>query len=144
MTKILRCTNLGTGSRFPAGWSLLFVLWALLAAVPAAAVAAAELTQAARSEISHLLDFIERSGCEFYRNGTWYDDATAAREHVERKYDYFRKRSRIDSAEDFITWAGTKSEISGEAYAVRCGKAPPVPMSKWLKEELERYRKKRE
>lgn len=123
---------------------ILPIVWALLAPISGLCVeGTVKLAPAARSEISHLLDYIEKSGCEFYRNGIWYEDTEAVREHVERKYRYFGKRDQISSAEDFITWAGTKSELSGEPYAVRCENSASLPMSQWLKEELQRYRQKK-
>ena len=120
---------------------IIFILVCFLMVIPIPSVSApAELTPSAKSEISHLLDYIERSGCEFNRNGTWYTDTKAVREHVERKYDFFMKKGKIISTEDFIKWAATKSEMSGKPYTVKCPNGPQIPMSQWLREELERYR----
>lgn len=104
----------------------------------------ANLSPADKSEIEHLLAYIEKSGCRFYRNGTWYNDPKAAREHVEKKYEYFLKKGKITSAEDFITWAATKSEISGRPYKVQCGTGPAEPFAPWLTAELNRYRKQKQ
>jgi hypothetical protein len=101
----------------------------------------AELSSTAQSEISHILAYIEKSGCQFYRNGTWYRDTKVAREHVERKYRYFAGKGRVSSTEDFITWAASKSELSGTPYMVKTGDASPVPLAHWLTEELARYRR---
>ncbi len=93
----------------------------------------------AQSEINYLLGFIEESGCRFYRNGSWYDSKTA-RTHLRGKYDFLVARDRIESAEDFIEQAATKSSLSGEAYAIKCGGAPVVATNRWLLEVLARYR----
>ncbi len=107
-------------------------------------VYSAGLSPAYESEIAHLLAYIEGSGCQFYRNGTWYKDAKAAREHVEMKYAYFLKKGRIASAEDFITWAATKSEMSGKSYMVKRGDDAPQPLAQWVTTELDRYRKSKQ
>jgi hypothetical protein len=121
---------------------LTFLLFLLV--LPAASSARpAELSSTARSEISHLLDYLETSGCQFYRNGTWYTDMKAARDHAEQKYRYFAEKGRINSAEDFIKWAVSKSELSGKPYLVKSGNGPEEPTAQWLTDELDRYRKGR-
>lgn len=114
---------------------------AFLALCFPSAVMSAELSAAAKAEIDHLLGYIEKSGCQFYRNGTWYADTKAAREHVELKYNYFAKKGRVNSTEDFIKWSATKSEISGKPYMVRIGSGSQMPVAQWLTEELARFRK---
>lgn len=109
--------------------------------MPAFALAGA-LTPRAQSEIQHLLNYVEQSECQFYRNGVWYEDTKAARKHLELKYDYFSKKGRIVSAEDFVKWCATKSEMSGKPYRAKCSNGDGIPLSQWLLEELERYRKK--
>jgi hypothetical protein len=103
----------------------------------------AEISSAAKTEISHLLEYVETSRCQFCRNGAWYDDMKAVREHAELKYRYFADRGRIHSAEDFIAWVASRSEMSGKPYLVRCGNAPAQPTAQWLTGELERYRRSR-
>ena len=100
----------------------------------------ADLTTAGQREVSHLLDFLEKSNCEFNRNGTWYRDMKAVRAHAEQKQDYFAKKGKINSAEDFIARAASKSEISGSPYSVRCGDGPVQATSQWLTQELTRFR----
>jgi len=87
-------------------------------------------------EISHLLSFIEGSGCSFNRNGTLYT-SPKARQHIQKKYDYIKKK--VHSAEDFIKYAATKSSITGIRYQVRCGNAS-MKSSDWLLEELSIFR----
>ncbi len=108
---------------------------------PSAALA--DLTPTAEQEISHLLDYVETCGCQFCRNDTWIDDMKAARQHAELKYRYFLRKGRIHSAEDFITWAASKSEMSGKPYLVRCGSASPQLTAQWLTQELHRFRDRR-
>ncbi len=105
-------------------------------------VSSAQLSPAQKLEIDHLLSYIEQSGCQFCRNGTWYDDTKKVRDHVELKYDYFMKKGQISSTEDFITWSASKSEMSGKPYLVKSGNEAPMLLSQWLLDELNRYRKK--
>jgi hypothetical protein len=62
---------------------------------------------------------------------------------VELKYDYFVKNGKIKSADDFIKWAATKSELSGKQYMVKCANGSQIPMSQWLEKELEQYRQQK-
>ena len=89
-----------------------------------------------QQEVAHLLTFIEDSNCSFIRNGKVYD-AEQAREHISKKYEYVKKR--ISSTEQFITYAASKSSITGNVYQVTCGEMT-VPSSEWLAEELLSYR----
>ncbi len=94
----------------------------------------------AQTEINYLLDFVEISGCEFYRNGSWYD-SVRAQEHLRKKYDYLSARDRIVTAEDFIAKAASESSLSGVPYEIRCGDGcTTVATSAWLLAVLGRYR----
>jgi Family of unknown function (DUF5329) len=93
----------------------------------------------AQNEINYLLGYIEASGCEFYRNGTWYE-ASKAQAHLRDKYDYLANRNRINTAEDFIEKAATESSLSGRPYQVRCNDADAQTTSQWLHDVLARYR----
>lgn len=55
-------------------------------------------------------------GVVFVRNGADAAPAAAAR-HLRDKYAHFRPE--IATAEDFIRLCGTRSELTGRAYAVR-------------------------
>ena len=101
----------------------------------------ADLAPAADAEIQHLLDYLGSSGCRFYRNGKWYTDMKTAREHAEKKLAYFSRKGRVHSAEDFITWAAYKSELTGKPYLVKCGDCPVETAAEWLTDELKRFRK---
>lgn len=96
-----------------------------------AASASAEPPPDAQREIAALIQALGSSGCQFQRNGTWYP-AGEARAHLQRKYDYLRKRDLVANAEQFIERAGTRSSISGKAYAVRCPGQDTVPSAQWL------------
>jgi hypothetical protein len=87
-------------------------------------------------EIASLLLFVEQSGCIFIRNGRQYD-ALEARQHIEKKYAYFKER--ISTAEEFIQYSATKSSISGEPYRVVCS-GVSMDSSDWLNAELKKLR----
>jgi hypothetical protein len=118
--------------------SAAFVLGLVLALSwpPAADSAPPEI---ARVEVNYLLGFVEQSGCQFYRNGSWYD-SKKAQAHLRDKYEYLAARGLINSAEDFIEQAATKSSLSGKAYEIKCGDAPVVTTNQWLRAVLARYR----
>lgn len=88
-------------------------------------------------EINHLLDFVETTDCSYHRNGTAYNGVDA-REHIQKKYDYYRKK--IKSAEDFIAYSATKSLMSGKKYTIVCGDDAPQFSGDWLNHELLKYR----
>jgi hypothetical protein len=106
------------------------------------AAGAASPSASAQDEIAHLLSYVETSGCDFYRNGTWYS-AREARAHLEKKYQYLVNRSRVRNAEDFIDKAASSSSVSGEPYQVRCRPNETVPSAAWLRAELDRFRASR-
>jgi hypothetical protein len=99
----------------------------------------AEVPSAARVEIDHLVAYVAGSGCEFYRNGSWYDSKKGA-EHLQMKLDYLSARNMIQAAGDFIDKAATQSSMSSLAYQVRCAGGEPVTSAKWLNDELARFR----
>jgi hypothetical protein len=120
--------------KHPSAWLLGLVL--ALCCWPARSAPPPEIAQ---TEINYLLGFIEQSGCQFYRNGSWYD-SKRAQAHLRDKYNYMVARDLIKTAEDFIEQAATKSSLSGIAYALKCSSAPVVASSLWLREVLARYR----
>ncbi|MDP9012723.1 MAG: DUF5329 domain-containing protein [Pseudomonadota bacterium] len=98
--------------------------------------APAPITQA---EIEYLLSTVAESGCEFYRNGTWYDGRAAAA-HLRYKYDALMAKDLINNSDDFIERAATKSSLSGLAYAIRCKGYPSVSSHEWFEDLLAKYR----
>ena len=107
-----------------------------LALLPAARAAPPAIAQ---TEINYLLGFVEKSGCDFYRNGSWYD-SKRAQAHLRYKYERLAASDRIDTAEDFIEKAATKSSLSGRPYEVRCRGGETLTSNQWLREELARHR----
>jgi hypothetical protein len=101
------------------------------------AQATAAPSTSAPEDIQYLLDAIERSGCEFYRNGSWYT-AAEARSHLASKYSQVDKSRPVRSAEDFIEWVGTRSSMSGEPYRVRCPGSDAMTSAEWFRRALER------
>ena len=93
-----------------------------------------------KQEIDHLLKFVENSPCKCERNGTIYS-CKEAKGHLLFKYEYYKKRDKIHTAEDFIRYAASKSEITGRKYRAHCGNKIENS-SDWLKRELISYRKK--
>lgn len=112
----------------------------LIAALPLLAMAE-KPTPAASQEINHLIAYLKTSGCEFQRNGSWYDSAKAA-EHLRGKYDYLLKKGWVVTPDDFITRAATESSMSHKPYQVRCAGQAEQPSATWLQAELTRYRSK--
>ncbi len=108
----------------------------MLNTLPAARAAAPSVAEV---EINHLLGLIELSGCEFFRNGTWYD-AERAQAHLRAKYAALAANNQIKTAEDFIEKAASNSSISGQPYQIRCGGGAAVPTSQWFSAALAHYR----
>ena len=102
-------------------------------------VASAAPPAIAQTEINYLLGFVESSGCEFYRNGSWYD-SKRAQAHLRDKYQMLAASDQINTAEDFIEKAATKSSLSGRPYQIRCGGGEAVTSNQWLRDVLTRYR----
>lgn len=111
----------------------------LILALMLVPVARAAPPAMAQTEINHLLEFVGSSGCEFYRNGSWYD-AKRAQAHLRSKYQWLVARDQINTVEDFIEKAATRSSLSGRPYEVRCGGGEAVPSNRWLRDEMTRYR----
>ena len=95
--------------------------------------------ETAVAEVNYLLQFIDRSGCRFFRNGSWYD-AHRAQSHLREKYDFLAASDRIMSAEDFIEQAATRSSMTGVEYRIQCAAGPALPSNSWLHAALLDYR----
>jgi Family of unknown function (DUF5329) len=117
-----------------------------LLAIPIAMLAlpvwSASPDETTRAEIAHLLKYLESSGCQFQRNGSWHAPARAA-SHLNQKYEYLLKKGLVTNTESFIERAATESSMSGKAYSVRCGDAPTVASAAWLSAELSKFRAKK-
>jgi hypothetical protein len=90
-------------------------------------------------EIAHLIDHLASSGCQFNRNGSWYD-ASRAVSHLKRKYEYLMKKDLISDTDAFIKLAATESSTSGKPYLVKCGSQSETPSATWFREALARFR----
>jgi hypothetical protein len=122
--------HLVAGRRLVAG---LVTACILLGGTPATAAP----STSAPDDIQYLLDAIERSGCEFYRNGSWYAAADAW-SHLAAKYRAVDTRRPVRSAQDFIEWVGTASSTSGEPYRVRCPGSDEMTSAEWFRRALQR------
>jgi hypothetical protein len=111
----------------------------LLTSLFATSVAAAPLPPAARAEIDGLLSRLESSACEFGRSGSWYS-ASEAKSHLLRKLAWLEDKGLVQSTEQFIERAASKSSITGEPYLVRCANGAPVESNAWLRTQLKATR----
>lgn len=94
----------------------------------------------AQREIAELMKALQGSHCRFQRNGSWYDDSEA-RSHLQRKYDQLRRRDLVDSAEQFIERAASRSSVSGKPYRIACPGQAEQNTSDWFAERLRMLRK---
>ena len=120
-------------------FSMSRVLMLLLASLFSANAFTAEPAPIVQDEIKHLLTYLEKSDCEFFRNGKWYG-AIEAKDHLNRKYNYLLKKGMVRTTEDFVRLGASQSSMSGKPYRVRCKGVEPVPSASWLGEELSRDR----
>ncbi len=87
--------------------------------------------------VEYLLDRVAHSDATFIRNGQSYNGADAAA-HLRSKYDYFKHR--INSPEDFIRLAASKSELSGRPYQVKTRDGRLLTSAEWLSQVLAEHR----
>jgi uncharacterized protein DUF5329 len=118
----------------------LTMAWVAMLGIMSIPNARAEPPTRVQVEVNFLLGYVEGSGCEFYRNGSWHD-SKAAQVHLRDKYKYLAGSNLVNTAEQFIERAATESSLSGEAYAVRCNGGAPVASNRWLRDELARFRR---
>lgn len=90
---------------------------------------------AVRAEIEALLTGLQASGCQFHRNGSWYGSAEA-KSHLLRKLEYLEDKRPLESTEQFIALAASRSSVSGEPYWVKCGDGAPAESQQWLTRQL--------
>lgn len=96
-------------------------------------------TTATEQEIQSLFKALQQSGCEFSRNGQWYN-ASQATEHLQRKYSYLQKKALVPTAEDFIARAASQSSVSSKPYLVRCPGQPELRSQQWFEAALAKTR----
>ncbi len=112
---------------------------ALLLSICASA-SAQQPSRTTRKEITHLFEHLERSGCQFFRNGSWHDSKKAAA-HLQKKYIYLLAKELVPTSEAFIDRAATRSSLSGKPYQVRCAGQVEIDSAIWFTTELARWRK---
>jgi uncharacterized protein DUF5329 len=110
----------------------------LCSLVLAPAFASAAPSPAAKKEIGQLMEALSASGCQFQRNGSWYG-VEEARAHLQRKYDYLLKKDQVQSAEQFVQRAASRSSMSGRAYRVKC-EGVEHDASVWFERRLQELR----
>jgi len=88
-----------------------------------------------KAEINLLLTNLQTSGCEFNRNGSWYSGAEA-KDHLLRKLEYIEGKNTVQSTEQFIELAASRSSSSGKPYQVKCGNEQPLESQAWLTKQL--------
>src|SRR3954467_2627553 len=94
-------------------------------------IAGAEPPVKVQNEVSFLLGYIAGSGCEFYRNGTWYTSRKAV-SHLRDKYKYLSDNNLVSTTEQFIERGASESSFSGKPYQIRCSGGTPVNSQPWL------------
>jgi hypothetical protein len=92
-----------------------------------------------QNEVNYLLGYMAGSGCEFNRNGTWYD-ARKAHAHLRGKYKYLVDKNLADTTEHVIERVATESSMSGKPYQIRCAGTAAVSSQQWLREKLAELR----
>jgi hypothetical protein len=114
-------------NRMIAAWLLFGLL-----AVPAFGQQDAE-----QQKIAYLIDSVAAlKDAAFIRNGTAYDAARAV-DHMRLKLRF--AGSRVKTAEDFITYCGTGSSISGIKYTIRFRDGRVVDSATFLLGKLAEY-----
>jgi hypothetical protein len=83
-----------------------------------------------------LLFRLEASGCEFNRNGTWHT-ATDAKSHLLRKLQYLEDSGAVQTTDQFIELAASRSSTTGQPYLVKCADGASVESSAWLRSQLQ-------
>lgn len=90
----------------------------------------------ADTEVNYLLEFVASSSCEFQRNDSRHDPASAA-DHLRLKYS--RGKRYVNSAEQFIDRLASESSWTGKPYTVTCD-GVEEPTADWLHHALDQYR----
>jgi hypothetical protein len=90
-----------------------------------------------QKKITYLIDSVAAlQSAIFIRNGTEYDAKRAA-DHMRLKLRF--SGSRVKTAEDFITYCGTSSSMSGVKYTIRFRDGRVVDSATFLLGKLAEY-----
>lgn len=105
----------------------------------AADTRAAELPEAEKKKIEHLINYVaEMKDAKFVRNGSEYDAKTAAT-FIRRKWG--ANENKISTAREFIEHAASGSGTSGKPYLIRFKDGTEINSGDYLLKELERLEK---
>ncbi len=116
----------------------LILCWLSLLGLAGSVVAAGNpATPSVDETVSYLIKYTADSKLTFIRNGSEHTSVEAA-DLMKRKFDY--AKTAIQTPEDFIRLAATKSHLSGKAYLVKMPDGKTVPSADWLGEALKAYR----
>lgn len=96
------------------------------------ALSSALRAYAEHAEVAFLLESIERSSCQFVRNGSAAPGNDAAA-HLRRKLAAVKREL---TPEEFIEGVASRSSMSGEPYLVRCTGTRDEPTGAWLRRVL--------
>lgn len=107
---------------------------ALTASLMAIVPSHAQTPVQVQNEVNYLLGYIAGSGCQFFRNGSWYD-AQSAHLHLRDKYKVGVARNLIQTTEQFIEGAASQSSLSGKPYMIKCG-VTETTSQQWLRDKL--------
>jgi hypothetical protein len=88
-------------------------------------------------KIDYLITVIETlENAEFVRNGKSYDAKSAA-DHLRLKGR--KAKSRVKTAEDFITYCASGSSMSGKPYQIRFADGRAVLVAEYLRQKLAEF-----
>ncbi len=101
-----------------------WVLVGLIATAILLPAAHAEPPPQAAVEIDYLLGLVGSSGCEFNRNGTWYD-SKRAQEHLRYKYEYLATHDQ----------SGDGGRVHRASGHEKQPERPTVPAEVWWRQD---------
>ncbi len=90
--------------------------------------------------VDYLIDYVEASDYTFIRNGEAHSSGEASK-HIRAKYRQFRER--IETPEDFIRLAASKSLTTGRPYYIERPDGKRIRSAVWLRKVLRDYRESR-
>ena len=115
------------------------ILILLIVLVSLVAVRAYAQDSREAAKIRYLIACVETlKGAKFIRNGSEYDARPAA-DHLRLKLK--NAGTRVRTAEDFITFCGSKSYITGEPYLIRLADGTTVKAEAFFRKKLMSFQK---
>lgn len=119
----------------PLLFSLLTMTWFFTLSEVASATDLEETVKSeiVNKEINALVEAIERSQCQFHRNGSTYSALEAA-DHLRLKLRRGAKYAK--TAESFIDNLASKSSWSGKPYFIECSSTGKQKMNTWFHQKL--------